>query len=555
MPPLTIDNLAAIGAQSVWLVIICTLLVSALRIDAPSLNYLLWRLVAAAIVLTPWLQTPQAGETALDETIVADVGQPARMLAMGVQPPEPTLDWTSLAVTLIGLGVVLRLLWLAAGLWRLRRLRREGEEMPHRQHEEMQRQLGTRAEVRFVEALRQPATFGVWRPVVLLPERLRDDEDARRAVLTHELLHVARRDWAWQLFEEIVRAVGWFHPALWWSITRIQMAREEVVDARAVATIGNRQMYLRALVEFADDAAVAGAPGFARRRHLFRRIVLLSQEDVMSSRRILLTTVLVCAVLVFGAKASMVVFPTQSAGDVVQSQPGPAERSARLTSPENPVPTVIHLERAVRPPGAEADDAEVGVTLRTVIDEGGNVVEVRLASFAFRRDGDMAAMFGGPDAVATFPFPVVQEFIAAAADAVRRTRYDAPTAGPAVFTTMTHFGRDDTLGSVRTVAMVQRVPAEGAIKVGGQVKVPVKVKDVRAVYPPAARAAGIQGVVILEVRIEGDGRVSSAGVLRSIPELDQAALDAVYQWEFQPTLLNGAPVPVILTVTVQFTAR
>jgi TonB family protein len=59
--------------------------------------------------------------------------------------------------------------------------------------------------------------------------------------------------------------------------------------------------------------------------------------------------------------------------------------------------------------------------------------------------------------------------------------------------------------------------------------------------------------VVLEAHVGGDGRVVDASVLRSIPELDQAALDAVKQWEFTPTLLNNTPVPVIMTVTVQFT--
>ena len=63
----------------------------------------------------------------------------------------------------------------------------------------------------------------------------------------------------------------------------------------------------------------------------------------------------------------------------------------------------------------------------------------------------------------------------------------------------------------------------------------------------------MQGVVILEVRIDVDGRVTDAKVLRGIPLLDQAALDAVRQWVYTPTLLNGTPTPVIMTVTVTFT--
>jgi TonB family protein len=93
------------------------------------------------------------------------------------------------------------------------------------------------------------------------------------------------------------------------------------------------------------------------------------------------------------------------------------------------------------------------------------------------------------------------------------------------------------------------------LRVGGNIKVPTKIKDVRPEYPDAARAAGIQGVVIMEAVIDPAGKVASARVLRSIPDLDQAAVDAVRQWEFAPTLLNGAPVPVIMTVTVNFSLQ
>ena len=90
---------------------------------------------------------------------------------------------------------------------------------------------------------------------------------------------------------------------------------------------------------------------------------------------------------------------------------------------------------------------------------------------------------------------------------------------------------------------------------GGNIKPPTKTKDVRPVYPSIAQSARVQGVVIVEATIGPDGRVAEARVLRSIPLLDQAALDAVKQWVFTPTLLNGTAVPVIMTVTVNFTLQ
>ena len=74
-------------------------------------------------------------------------------------------------------------------------------------------------------------------------------------------------------------------------------------------------------------------------------------------------------------------------------------------------------------------------------------------------------------------------------------------------------------------------------------------------YPPLARTARVEGTVILEAVLDTEGRVREARVLRSVPLLDAAALEAVQQWTFTPTRLNGDPVPVVLTVTVVFSLR
>lgn len=87
------------------------------------------------------------------------------------------------------------------------------------------------------------------------------------------------------------------------------------------------------------------------------------------------------------------------------------------------------------------------------------------------------------------------------------------------------------------------------------VRTPVKTRHVDPQYPAIAQSARIQGIVIIEATISEDGRVINARVLRSVPMLDQAALDAVRQWEFTPTQLNGVAVPVIMTVTVNFTLK
>ena len=93
------------------------------------------------------------------------------------------------------------------------------------------------------------------------------------------------------------------------------------------------------------------------------------------------------------------------------------------------------------------------------------------------------------------------------------------------------------------------------VRVGSGIRMPVKVVDVAPMYPTIARTAHVQGVVILEAVLDAAGRVDEVHVLRSIPLLDQAAVDAVRQWRYTPTQLNGRAVPVIMTVTVNFTLQ
>jgi TonB family protein len=101
-------------------------------------------------------------------------------------------------------------------------------------------------------------------------------------------------------------------------------------------------------------------------------------------------------------------------------------------------------------------------------------------------------------------------------------------------------------------------PAEvvgGGIRISGEAQQAKLVRQVRPVYPPAAKEAGISGVVRLTVVIGKDGKVgSNIRVEKSAgAALDEAALEAVKQWVYQPTLLNGQPVDVITTVEVNFT--
>lgn len=98
-------------------------------------------------------------------------------------------------------------------------------------------------------------------------------------------------------------------------------------------------------------------------------------------------------------------------------------------------------------------------------------------------------------------------------------------------------------------------PVAAPVRVGGDIKPPKKIQDANPLYPDIARQARVQGIVILEAIIDPQGNVTNVRVLRSIPLLDQSAVEAVRRWKYEPTLLNGVPVPIVMTVTVNFSLQ
>ena len=133
------------------------------------------------------------------------------------------------------------------------------------------------------------------------------------------------------------------------------------------------------------------------------------------------------------------------------------------------------------------------------------------------------------------------------------TARDGTAAGPLVSgVETTGAGIVDGVGVPAALPPPPPPKPQEPIRPGGLIRPPAKTVHVAPQYPQIARASRVQGIVIVEATIDSRGNVESTVVLRSIPLLDQAALDAVRQWKFTPTLLNGVAVPVIMTVTVNF---
>jgi len=567
-------NLVAYSAQVALLVSVGAALAALVRVDAAGVRYVYWRALLALCLVLPWLQVRRYVLVPIaDAAPVAFTSAPSLTVGAQAAPvPAAVTDWASLIGWALLAGIVFRVWRVGVGLWRLRRLRQTGTLAPACAiHDEAQELVRARAEIRYVSS-GQPVTFGFRHPIVLLPEMLRgQSEQIQQVVLCHELFHVRRRDWVWVLAEEIIKAALWFHPAVLWLIARVRLAREEVVDELTVLATSQRRAYLEALLVFADTPSQAPATAFARRRHLFRRMVLISKETVMSSRRILVSIATMTAVIAVGVWCAVSVFPLTEtvfaqgragapglAAVAGQSAAGPLERQARPITPENPIPRRTF---SVTPQNPSVDaSGVVVVSIRVVVDRQGRVAEARSAGIGAR-----GGRGGAPEAVT----PPSDAFAKAAIDAVRQWQYDPPADGPIAFDVTFAFppGAEPRLlmhgtpipGALAGIPMGPPPPppppgwATGALRVGGNVKVPVKTKHVAPVYPPIAQSARVQGVVIVEMIVGSDGKVQDARILRSIPLLDQAAIDSVKQWEFTPTLLNGSPVPVIMTATVQFT--
>ena len=276
----------------------------------------------------------------------------------------------------------------------------------------------------------------------------------------------------------------------------------------------------------------------------------------MSSLRTLLCGVLAAITITVGMAAQE---PLETVG--------PLEQQASPITPENPVPRRTAVVAAVYPTEARKLNATAIVTFVATLDAQGRVAEVRKAGAGFEGLNNplvMVAPGTPPDPAALRAAGV--SFVNAAATALRQWRYEPPGKAPISFPVTFQFtttgeptASQDVSGRLpnapaRSTASATPAPPPitNAVRVGGNVLPPTRTKNVQPVYPAIAQSARVQGVVILEAIIGTDGKVVSATVLRSVPLLDQAAVDAVMQWEYTPTLLNGVAVPVIMTVTVSF---
>ena len=328
----TAISILVYSVQVLLVVCAATVAVAAIRVPLPSARLQYWRAVAVLCLALPLL----ASSAAVGPGAAVAFGT---LAAIGTTGPRPTplLSVSSTVIPwVIASGALARLLWLAAGAWRLRRLRHQsapatlGSEV-----DTLRAAVAPQTEFRWTDELTQPVTFGARRPVVLLPRRFASlHPEAQQAVLCHELLHVARRDFLWIVAEEHLRALFWFHPAIWWVLGQVQLSREQAIDQLVVARTASRGIYMSALMYFADaDRSASPAMAFLRRPHLTSRLRQLSKESSMSPMRLACATV--ALLLVMGGVTTAIVsaLPLNVAGLVAEQRATTLEIRLAETQP------------------------------------------------------------------------------------------------------------------------------------------------------------------------------------------------------------------------------
>ena len=375
MPALTLANLLLYAAQAALVIGALAALFAALRLS-PAFRLAACRAVLLALLVLPWQALVRTPPPELPP--VSLVGAtPGFADAIDARVPDG-MPWGAIVGGVVAAGVVLRLLWLGVGLVRLSRLtRRLPAAETTGEVQALQAELGTRARVHFAPGLAQPVTFGVAPAVCCCRLRCATHRPSSGPrVLCHELLHVRRRDWLWVLMEEAVLALLWFHPAVWWLVGELQLAREQVVDRLTVAATGARRAYMDALFSAADaPSAPPLLAGFLRRRHLARRLIALTEEVVMSRARLAVGGVLVLGVLLGSGAAAVAAWPLAAA----QASTAPGEAAAA------PGQLAVAHRAAIDVPGGLSQElTQRDHPARPVVDAQGEVTSVRPVSFAMR---------------------------------------------------------------------------------------------------------------------------------------------------------------------------
>lgn len=370
-----------------------------------------------------------------------------------------------------------------------------------------------------------PLTWGIFRPVIVLPSSaLQWSEDCRCIVLSHELAHISRHDWFLQICAELTRAIYWFHPLVWLAAAQLRRESERASDDAVLRSGIAPSSYASQLLDLARTLENSGrawstALAIARPSNLERRFAAMLNPSVNRSRLSFRTSLLIPLL------ALCLLFPL----------------------------AVLHLSAqnlSGKVAGTIHDPSGAGVANATVImsNHTANTVDMTTSD----RDGNFnfkALPSGEYELKAMKPgFQV----------------YRLPQVN---LTSGGDFSQNISLEIGTIMEEVQVVPAgtkqplpvgttgkPSRLRLGGDLEASRRVTKVQPVYPDSAKSAGISGTVILHAVISTDGKPLSLRVMNSQidPDLARSAVEAVSQWRYTPTLLNGEPIEVDTTITVNY---
>jgi TonB family protein len=391
-------------------------------------------------------------------------------------------------------------------------------------------------------SLAMPLTWGIFRPVIVLPSGAAHwTEDRRRVVLSHELAHIARHDWLLQICAELARCFYWFHPLVWLAAARLRQESERAADDAVLRSGIAPSHYASQLLDLARTLENSGrawstALAIARPSNLERRFAAMLNPSVnrrhLSPKAKFLIPLLALCVLVPLAALRL---PGQNLSGkftgTILDPSGGAVPNATIVMTNHRVNTCA--------PSLALPPCTVDMTTS---DADGNFVFKALPAGEY----EMKVLKPG---FATYLAPqVVLD----------------PGRGLAMTAKLNIGSINETVdvqaeGSAKSAAAAQVLEAEAKskatrIRIGGNVEAAKVITKVQPIYPESAKDAGVQGTVLLHAVVGMDGRPLQLQVLNSQinPDLARAAVEAVSQWRYQPTLLNGEPVEIDTTIQVKF---
>ena len=550
-----------------------------LRHKSAALRHTVWTACLAgslalppAILLLPrWGVIGSPAPQVSPVAVAAGTVTVTEVAAVPLAPPPISLP---LAIWMAGAGTVA--VWFLLGILRTSWMVRKAAGAPD--ETALAASVGIRRRVRVLiaGATPMPLTWGVLRPVVVLPGEEREWPAARRrAVLLHELIHVKRLDLLAQGIAQLASCLYWFHPLVWIAARRLRAEREQACDD-AVLSLGiPAPEYAGYLMDLVRAAVVRRnawrqAPAMAEASGLETRVrALLDRKrdrrplDLRRTAAIAATGVALLAPLAAMSESVPVSAPpppapTQTVAPELQEPPAPPKPTPAKIFHGPALHRVLLAEQAPSTPQVGR-----GSLVGTVRDPSGAVIPnctIVLHNLeGFNQETTQSGSNG----------QYRMDYIPAG-------HYSIQVTAPGFAT----FGRHDVrvtagdvglinvnmaLGTISaTVTVSGKKPATvtpnvatapGRIKVGGNVQQPHLVRQVRPVYPPELQQLGVEGTVSLQAIISKDGVPMSLRALSSStdPRLIPLAMDAVSQWLYSPALLNGEPVETVTTIDVTFT--